>query len=393
MRRKLVIITVLGVAVAAVVGALAVTHRFPFAQSVPPAPPQIPPVPVVAALVATGDVPIYAQGIGTVLAYNTVVVRSQIQGQITQINFKEGQAVRAGDLLAQIDPRPYQAQLDSAEATLARNRAELELARVELARVEQLIRTDAISKQEYDSRRSTVAIDEAQVRQTRAAVETAKLNLDYCFIRSPIDGRAGQRLVDLGNVVGPGAPGGLLVIQRLDPMYADFTIPENDLTSVQRSIAAGHASVEVRLPDDPDKPRTGTLTFLDNAVQDGTGTVKLRATVANPDWRFWPGRFVKVRLVLGTHKGAVLVPATATQTSAKGPFVYVVKDDSTAELRPVSVGQRQGDQVAITSGLKGGERVVTAGQLGVTPGGKVRFDEKQARNDSASAAREARNQP
>jgi multidrug efflux system membrane fusion protein len=355
--------------------------------------PQRPPAPVSVATAVEREVPIYVDQIGKNVAPEVVTIQPQVSGRITGIHFKDGATVKRGDLLFTIDPRPYQAQLDSAEATLARNRAELELARVELARVEQLIRTDAISKQEYDSRRSTVAIDEAQVRQTRAAVETAKLNLDYCFIRSPIDGRAGQRLVDLGNVVGPGAPGGLLVIQRLDPMYADFTIPENDLTSVQRSIAAGHASVEVRLPDDPDKPRTGTLTFLDNAVQDGTGTVKLRATVANPDWRFWPGRFVKVRLVLGTQKGAVLVPATATQTSAKGPFVYVVKDDSTAELRPVSVGQRQGDQVAITSGLKDGERVVTAGQLGVTPGGKVRFDEKQARNDSASAAREARNQP
>jgi len=163
-----------------------------------------------------------------------------------------------------------------------------------------------------------------------------------------------------------------MVIQRLDPMYADFSIPENDLTSVQRAIAAGDARVEVRLPDEPDQPRGGTLTFLDSAVQDGTGTVKLRATIKNADWRFWPGRFVKVRLVLGTQNGAVLVPATATQNSAKGLFVYVVKDDSTAELRPVTVGQRQGDLVAVAQGLKGGERVITAGQLAVTPGGQVR---------------------
>src|SRR5262249_16778262 len=147
---------------------------------------------------------------------------------------------------------------------------------------------------------------------------------------------------------------------------------EKDLTSVQRAIAAGEARAEVRLPDEPDRPREGTLTFLDNAVQDGTGTVKLRATVPNSDWRFWPGRFVKVRLVLGTQKGAVLAPAAAAQTAGKGPFVYVVKEDSTAELRPVTVGQRQGDLVAVASGLKSGERVVTAGQLGVTPGGQVR---------------------
>ena len=358
-----------------------------------PAQPQRPPAPVSVATAVERDVPVYVDQIGKNVAPEVVTIQPQVSGRITGIHFKDGATVKRGELLVTIDPRPYQAQLDSAEATLARNRAELELARVELARVEQLIRTDAISRQEYDSRRSTVAIDEAHVRQSRAAVETARLNLDYCFIRSPIEGRAGQRLVDLGNVVGPGSPGGLLVIQRLDPMYADFTIAENDLTSVQRSIAAGQATVEVRIPDEPAKPRTGTLTFLDNSVQDGTGTVKLRATIENADWRFWPGRFVKVRLVLGTHKGAVLVPATTTQTSAKGPFVYVVKDDSTAELRPVTVGQRQGELVAVTAGLKGGERVVTAGQLGVTPGGKVRFEEKQARNDSASAAREARKQP
>ena len=355
--------------------------------------PQRPPAPVSVATAVEKEVPVYLDQIGKNVAPEVVSIQPQVSGRITGIHFKDGATVKRGDLLVTIDPRPYQAQLDSAEAGLSRNQAELELARLELGRVRALLAADSISQQDHDARKSAVAVSEAQVRLSKAAVDTAKLNLEYCFIRAPIDGRAGQRLVDLGNVVGPSAGGGLLVIQRLDPMYADFTIPEKDLTSVQRAIAAGQARAEVRLPDEPDKPRDGTLTFLDSAVQDGTGTVKLRASLANADWRFWPGRFVKVRLVLGTQKGAVLVPATATQTSAKGPFVYVVKDDSTAELRPVTVGQRQGDLVAISSGLKGGERVVTAGQLGVTPGGKVRSDEKQARADSVSAAREARNQP
>jgi multidrug efflux system membrane fusion protein len=335
-------------------------------------PPQRPPAPVSVAAAVERDVPVYLDQIGKNVAPEVVTIQSQVSGRITAIHFKDGATLKRGDLLFTIDPRPYRAQLDSAEASLARNLAELELARLEFARVEALLRTDAISQQDHDARRSAVAVSEAQVRLSRAAVDTAKLNLQYCFIRSPIDGRAGQRLVDLGNVVSPGAPGGLLVIQRLDPMYADFTITENDLTSVQRAIAAGEARVEVRLPDEPDQPRGGTLTFLDNAVQDGTGTVRLRATIANSDWHFWPGRFVKVRLVLGTQKGAVLVPAAATQTSAKGAFVYVVKADSTAELRPITVGQRQGDLVAVAQGLKGGERVVTAGQLGVSPGGPVR---------------------
>ncbi|HYS10439.1 MAG TPA: efflux RND transporter periplasmic adaptor subunit [Myxococcales bacterium] len=334
--------------------------------------PQRPPAPVAIATAVHRDVPIYLDEIGKNVAPEVVNVQPQVGGRITALHFKDGATVKRGDLLFTIDPRPYRAQLDSAEASLARNVAELDLARLEFGRVQELLRTDAISQQDHDARRSAVAVSEAQVRLSKAAVDTARLNLEYCFIRSPIDGRAGQRLVDLGNVVAPGPASVLLVIQRLDPMYADFTIPENDLTAVQRAVDAGTVRVEVRLPDGPDSPRNGKLTFLDNVVRDGTGTVKLRATTPNPDWRFWPGRFVKVRLVLGDQKNAVLVPATAPQTSAKGPFVYVVKEDSTAELRPVTVGQRQGDLVAVAEGLKGGERVVTAGHLGVTPGGKVR---------------------
>jgi multidrug efflux system membrane fusion protein len=345
--------------------------------------PQRPPAPVSVATALERDVPVYLDQIGRNVAPEVVTIQAQVSGRITAIHFADGATVKRGDALFTIDPRPYQAQLDSAQAGLARNQADLELARMEFGRVETLLKSDSISHQDYDARKSAVAVSEAQVRLGRAAVETAKLNLDYCFIRSPIAGRVGQRLVDSGNVVGPGAPAALLVIQRLDPMYADFNVAENDLTSVQRAISAGNARVEVWLPDQPDEARGGKLTFIDNNVQDGTGTVKLRATVPNADWRFWPGRFVKVRLVLGTRKDAVLVPATATQTSAKGPFVFVVKDDSTAELRPVSIGQRQGELVAITSGLKGGERVITAGQLGVTPGGKVRFEQAHARNDLA----------
>jgi multidrug efflux system membrane fusion protein len=164
-----------------------------------------------------------------------------------------------------------------------------------------------------------------------------------------------------------------LVIQRLDPIYADFTITESDLTAVQQNMARGSLKVEVRLPDEPQKPREGKLTFLDNTVQDTTGTIKLRATIANEDHRFWPGRFANIRLILGIHENAVLISAEAPQMSAKGPFVYVVKPDSTAELRPVSVGQRQGDLVVINKGVNAGERVVTNGQIGVTPGGKVRI--------------------
>jgi multidrug efflux system membrane fusion protein len=356
------------------------------------APPQRPPAPVRVSSAVERDVPVYLEQIGKSTAPEVVSIQPQVSGQITQIHFTEGSYVKRGDLLVTIDPRPYQAQLDSAEASLAQNRAARDLAAIEFARVEKLIQNKAITKQEYDSRKNAVAVAEAQVKLSQAAIKTAKLNLEHCFIRSPIDGRAGQRLVDLGNVVssgGAGSSASLLVIQRLDPIYADFTITENDLTAVQRSMAEGTVKVQVRLPDEPDGAREGALTFLDNAVQDGTGTVKLRATLPNADHHFWPGRFVKVRLVLTTQKAAVLVASAAPQTSAKGRFVYVVKEDSTAEFRPVTLGQRQGDLVAVTEGVKAGERVVTAGQLLVSPGGKVRIEEPAAEGAPPAKAADA----
>lgn len=331
-----------------------------------------PPAPVSIAQAAARDVPIYLDAIGKMVAREVVSVQPQVSGRITQIHFVDGADVKTGQLLFTIDPRPFRAQLNAAEANLAQGKAALDLAKINFARVESVTDPRAVARQDYDAKKNAVAVAEAQLEQNQAAVENAQLNLDYCTIRSPINGRAGQRLVDVGNVVNANAST-LLVIQRLDPVYADFTIPENELTAVQQNMARGTLRAEVRLPDGPGEPREGELTFLDNSVQEGTGTVKLRATVANKDRRFWPGRFVQIRLVLSTRKDAVLIPAEAPQMSAKGQFVYVVKADSTAELRPVTVGQRQGDLVVIDKGLKAGERVVTNGQLGVTPGGQVKI--------------------
>jgi len=229
----------------------------------------------------------------------------------------------------------------------------------------------------------------------RAAIDTAKVQLSYCYIHAPIDGRAGQRIVDLGNVVNPGGgssdsssgvpSNALLVIERLDPIYADFTISQNNLSAVQEQMRAGSLRAEVRLPDSPDDGVFGQLTFVDNAVQTETGQVTLRATLPNPGHRFWPGRFVNVRLLLGTVAGAVLVPATAPQMSAAGSYVYVVKPDSTAEQRTVSLGQRQGDLVIVEKGVAAGEKVVVNGQLGVTPGGKVVIQQPQTNAATAEA--------
>jgi membrane fusion protein, multidrug efflux system len=330
-----------------------------------------PPAPVTVARAVARDVPVYIDAVGKTVAREVVSVQPQVSGRITQIHFTDGANVKIGDLLFTIDPRPYQAQLNQAEANVAQAEATLSLAKVNFARVEKVSDPRAVSRQDFDARKSAVETAEATLKQNRAAVENARLNLEYCTIRSPINGRAGQRAVDVGNVVSANN-GSLLVIQRLDPIYADFTVTESELSGVQRNMAKQALKVEVRLPDDGTEPREGKLTFLDNSVQEGSGTVKLRATLNNNDRSFWPGRFVKVRLILQTQRDAVLVPADAPQLSAKGPFVYVVKPDSSAELRPVKVGQRQEDLIVIKDGLKADERVVVSGQLGVTPGGKVR---------------------
>ncbi len=333
-----------------------------------------PPAPVAVAEAVQRDVPVYLDELGKCVAREVVTVQPQVSGRITQILFTDGAEVRPGDPLFTIDPRPFQAQLDAAEASLAQARAALALAKTEFARAQELIKTRAVSEQEYDTRRNAVEVAGAQVKQGEAAVETARLNLEYTSIRSPIQGRTGHRLVDLGNVVKANDTS-LLTIERLDPIYVDFTITQNDLTEVQKSMRQGALKVEARLPEDGQQPAVGELTFLDNSVQDATGTVTLRATVPNGEHRFWPGRLVKVRLVLRTLPSAVLVPATAPQMSGKGTFVFVVKPDSTAELRPVTVGEQVGDLVVIGKGVATGERVVVKGQLAVTPGGQVRLVE------------------
>ena len=333
------------------------------------------PPPLVTVVQATAqDVPRYLDEIGRNIAYESVNVTPQVGGQVIERHFQDGENLRKGQLIFVIDPRPYKAQLDSAKANLAQAQAALELAKIQFARDQELVGTRAISKQDYDTKKNTVDVNQAQVEAAKAAIETAEINLDYCYIHSPIDGRAGARLVDVGNVVQANTTS-LLSIQRIDPIYATFTITERDLTEVQKKMSRGMLTAQVRLPADSETAsRPGKVEFLDNAVQNATGTVNLRATIPNADRHFWPGQFVNVRLVLDMEKGTVLVPNQATQISQKGPFVYVLKSDDTAELRPITLGQRQGNDVVISSGLAPGERVVLAGQLLVRPGGKVHVD-------------------
>ncbi len=370
-----------------------------------------PPTPVTVAAAIGQDVPIYLDEIGKCVAREVVSVQPQVSGRITEIHFTDGADLKIGDMLFTIDPRPFQAELQRVDANLARDsavekQAEANLAKdtiqakngeVQAQRYADLIKQEGVTKEQYDQVRTdaealqaTVTADRAAVGSAQqaiqvdqAAIESAKVQLGYCYIRSPINGRAGHRLVDIGNVVAANT-GSLLVIQRLAPIYADFTVTENDLTAVQRNMKLGSLKVEVRLPDQADPPIAGELTFLDNAVQEASGTVMLRATVPNSNHRLWPGRFVRVRLVLSTIHDAVLVPAAAPQMSAKGPFVYVVKD-STAEMRPVRIGQRQADMVVIEQGVKPGERVVVNGQVGVTPGGRVHIQNSEDGRSSPAA--------
>jgi membrane fusion protein, multidrug efflux system len=368
-----------------------------------------PGTPVVAALAVSKDVPVYLDEIGRTTARESVMVQPQITGKVTSINFVDGAMIKKGELLYTIDERPFEAQLALAEATLAENRAKLKFAQDEMARMEEIKSTGAVSKTEIDQKINAVAVAQAQVQWGEASVQQAKLNLEYCRIESPIDGRAGKRMVDPGNIVNSGGSNSgtnLLLIQSLDPIYADFTVTENELGTVRKFMADGVLKLEdpqgklqafVDIPGDsakvvsalsgsvaapatqmassattrPSGPREGRLTFLDNTVQDSAGTVRLRATVPNSDRYFWPGQFVRVRLVLTIKRDAVLVPLSAIQIGQQGPFVYVVKSDSTVELRPVVQGQRQDELVVLNSGVATGEQVITKGQMLLSPGAKV----------------------
>jgi membrane fusion protein, multidrug efflux system len=338
---------------------------------------------VTVAAATSADVPIYIDEIGHAVASESVTVQPQVTGLLMSKHFVDGADVKKGDLLFQIDPRPFAAALDQAKANLLQAQAALQYAQSDYNRYENLKGTPAVSEEEIEQKENTVEVDAATVKAASAGVETAQVNLDYCRITSPIDGLTGTRLVDPGNVVDTQGPNGgtnLVVIQKMDPIYADFTIDEAELSRVQKYMSKGTLSVNVELPQDalasaattqPFQPRVGELIFLNNAVQDGTGTVKLRAQLPNEDRHFWPGQFVNVRLVLTMAKGAVLIPNEATQLSQQGPFVYVLKPDDTADIRPVVLGQRQGDLIVVEKGLEAGERVVRTGQTLLQPGGKV----------------------
>lgn len=316
-----------------------------------------PPKPVETAKVIQQDVPLYLDEIGTTAAFETVQVVAQISGQIVAREFQDGADVKKGDLLFRIDPRPYEAALAAAKADAA-------LAQANLNRQMALQAQKVTATQELDTAR-------ANAQRADAAVATAQVNLDYCYIKSPIDGRAGLRNVDVGNVVGPGGGTPLLTILGLDPIYTDFTVAEPDLPLVRRYLQNPNLKVVTDAEDDNIPPRDGKLYFIDQAVQPGAGTVKLRGETPNSDRALWPSQFVKVRLILDVLKDAKLVPSSAVQVGQNGPYVFVVKPDSTLDLRQVKPGQAQGDLTVISEGVNVGEAVIVSGQLQLAPGMKV----------------------
>lgn len=338
-------------------------------------------VPVTLATASSEDVPIQVNAIGWAEALASVRIRPQIEGQLTEIHFHEGQQVKTGDLLFRIDPRPLVAELRLKEATLLKDQALAADAERESARIMDLFQRNMAADRERDQTKANADAARAQVDADKAEVDTARLRLEYCEIRSPIDGRAGARLVDQGNIVKANDTD-LVMINQITPIYVTFAVAERHLPRVKEQMSSGPLSVEVSFNDEDRPPSRGTLTFIDNQVDTLSGMVRMKATFANEDMALWPGRFVNVALTITTLQGAVVVPTPAIQTGQKGAFVYVVTEGDIAELRPVTIGPALGGKTVISTGVSAGEVVVTDGHLRVVPGAKVQNVEAQLRAHS-----------
>jgi membrane fusion protein, multidrug efflux system len=325
------------------------------------------------AVVRKGDIPVYLDGLGTVTAFNTVTVRSRVDGQLIRVAYQEGQLVREGDLLAEIDPRPFQVQLEQAQAQLARDQAQLANARVDQNRYDTLIQKDAIPKQQADTQRSSVAQFEGTIKADQAAVDSANLQLTYSRITAPISGRIGLRLVDAGNIVHATDTNGLLIITQVQPIAVMFTIAEDNLPRVLEKLNHNvPLTVEAWDRSRSKRLATGRALTLDNQIDTTTGTFRVKAVFANADGALFPNQFVNTRLLLETKRQQVLAPSIAIQQGPRGPYAYVVKPDSTVEVRQLQLGTTEAGEVIVQQGLSAGDIVVTNGADRLQPGSRTR---------------------
>jgi len=353
--------------------------RHAIAAETPAPAPAAPGIPVTAGKVVAQDVPVFLNGIGTVQAYNMVTIKSRVDGQIVAVNFTEGQEVKAGDRLFQIDPRPYQAVLEQTQANKAKDQAQLEAAQLDLQRYSALVGPGYQTRQSYDQQKATVAQLQAALKADQAQIDAAQLNINYCDIRAPIDGRLGARLVDMGNMVHGTDATGLVTIAQLKPIFVSFTIAQTSLDTIRQQQAKGPLVVRAYPSAGGDQLAEGALTLIDNAIDQATGTIHLKASFTNKDERLWPGEFVSLRLILDTRKNVATVPSQTVQVGPTGNYVYLISNDEKAERRPVEVASVQDGIAVVTKGLNPGERVVVDGQYRLTEGARVRVEQVEGK--------------
>ncbi len=329
-----------------------------------------PPVPVKVVQAALKNVPVQVKAIGNIEAFTIVAIKSQVGGQIARLHFAEGSNVEKGVLLISIDPEPFRAMLNQLEATLAKDQAQAKFAREQAERYAGLLKEGIVTRDQYDLLRSNAESLAATLVADRAAIKNAKIQLGYCSIRSPIAGRTGTIALQPGNLVKANDLA-IVTINQLTPIYATFSIPEKLLAEVKRAMAGNELKIEAAIPNEPGATETGTISFLDNAVNPATGTIKLKGVFANKSRKLWPGQFTDVVMTLGSRKNAVVVPTNAIQTSQQGQYIYVVKPDNSVEMRQVTATMAVGEDTVVEKGLAAGETVVVDGQLRLTPGAVV----------------------